>query len=180
MNANLIKTLSQQAQSQISADLSLQDSSSVVTEFERLLNAALEVVYLTPSPKNDEIAQRVGQSLIKKVSQVPPQTRLEFIQNELIEQEVRNLNMTAWKIAQQWIAKSPNRPALQAQAKTVYENTQQLYNLLDQMGTSWRDRYNRSLAEALSDCRYVLGLSQHSSLRLGRLLKILTRTIRNY
>jgi hypothetical protein len=173
MNESLFKSLIREASPKISTNLSSKDSSAVIVVFESYLRVVFEKIYLRSLPKIDEVALRIGQRVIKEVSEVAPEQRLEYIQRELLDREIGDLDRSAWDIAELSLQDFADLPALQAQAKTILENIVEKQKLLDEKGPEWRMRYARNLSEAALDCNFVLGDHSRSSLRLGRTIRFL-------
>jgi hypothetical protein len=92
---------------------------------------------------------------------------------EILHREIGRLDWDCRKIAERSIAHSPDMPALRVRAKENLEKVEGYYRLVEEKGPDWEREFGRQLSEARLDCKFVLGISQHSSLRLGRTIQIL-------
>jgi hypothetical protein len=173
MNEDLIQTILREAPSRILTGLSPEDATSVEAAFERLVRVAIGKADPTFFPNFEILTLGVGDDLIKAVAEVPPENRLAYIEQELLDREISDLDRSAWDIAELSLQDLPDLPALQAQAKTILDNILEKQQLLEEKGPEWQMRYARNLSEATLDCNFVLGDHSRSSLRLGRTIRFL-------
>jgi len=161
------------ASSQISEGLSSEEYSVVRDELARLINTSLEPTYKRMPPDLEETVLWSSQRIIGEVAKIPPEKRLEYIQLEILHREIGRLDWDCREIAEKSIADSPDMPALRVWAKENLEKVEGYYRLLEEKVPSWERKFGRNLSEARLDCEFVLGMTQHSSLRLGRTIQIL-------
>lgn len=175
MNKNIVENQVQMASNQISAGLSSEEYSTVCVELARLINTALEPEFKTtpPDPDLEKTVLFSSRRIIGEVVKIPPEQRLEYIQLEILHHKIGRLDWDCREIAEKSIAASPDIPALQAQAKENLEKIEGFYRLLEERVPSWERQFGRQLSEARLDCKFVLGVSRHSSMRLGRTIRIL-------
>jgi len=175
MIEDLIQRILQDAPARISFGLSPDDAVVAMSEFERLIRIAIGSRDTTTFPNFNEMALRIGARITQEVSEVPPEKRLEYIQQELLVREVGSLNWEAWNIAEKSLQEAPDLPALQAQARVILDKIIQIHCLLKEKGSEWERRFGRDLSEATLDCEFVLGDHSRSSLRLGRTIRFLQK-----
>lgn len=175
MNEQIFQKLRQEAAPFILADLHPKDAAAVAAAFERLLRIVLDKDRST-IPNADAMALSIGENLIKKTSEVPPEKRLEYIEQELLSREISSLDWQARRLGEQSLGDAPDLPALRVQARVVLDKLGQIRSRLKEKGSEWERRYSRTLSEASLDCRFVLGEDRHSSLRLGRDIEVLHET----
>ena len=173
MDNNIIENQIQMASSQISAGLSSEEYTIVRDELVRLINTALAPTYKRRPPDLEKTVLFASQRVIGEVVKIPPEQRLEYIQLEILSYEIGELDWDCREIAEKSIAASPDMPALRARAKENLEKVEEYYRLLEEKGPFWERQFGRQLSEAVLDCEFVLGISRHSSLRLGRTIQIL-------
>ncbi len=172
MNEQILQTLLQEAPSQILADLSPEEAAAVAAAFERWLRTVLEKDR-SFIPKADAMALSIGKTLIKKTSAIAPEKRLEYIEQQLLRDEISSLDLQARKLGEQSLLESPDLPALRIQARAVLDKLIQMRSRLKEKGPEWEQRYGRTMSEASLDCRFVLGEVPYSSLRLGRDIRLM-------
>lgn len=173
MNEEIIQKLIKEAKHKIIEKLSSRDAEVLVVTFEQYLRSTLEKTYRRDKPKVDEIALRIGRTIIKEVSELLPENRLEHCQRELLDQKIGDLDRSSWDIAEKYISDETIIPVLQSQASKNLEKIQEIYRFLEQKGVDWQNRYGRTLSEATLDCQFVLGNHSQSSLRLSKILRFL-------
>lgn len=173
MNEKLLDQLIQEGVSKILDGLPSEQYAEAKSGLSHLLRIDIEPTFKGSTPKVDEIAARIGRRVIDEIAKTPPEKRLEYIQLEILSNEIGNLDWDCREIAEKSIEASPDMPTLQGQAKKNLEKVEEYYRLLEEKGPFWEREFGRNLSEAHLDCRFVLGLTEHSSLRLGRTIQIL-------
>lgn len=173
-NKEIVQILLQEALPYILIDVRPEDSAAVTTMFERLLKTALDKDRsVVPDP--DAMGIRIGRRIIEKILGIAPEKRLEYIQQELFDSEISDLDRIARKIAERSVYTSQDLPALRTQAKVVLERIEELRSGFTQNKVDWKPRYGLTFSEIRLDCGFVLGKHHYSSMRLGRTIELLKR-----
>jgi hypothetical protein len=174
MNEQIIQTLLREALPQLLVNVPPEDVIVVAARFEHLLRLVLDVDHL-PFSLPEAATWDVGRDLIKETSEVSPEKRLEYIQLKLLDKEVSDLEERAQDLAEKSLNASADLPALQAEAKPIQKQIEELYREFKKSGMDWERRYGLALSEADLDCGFVLGEHHFSSMRLGRRIEALKK-----
>jgi hypothetical protein len=179
MNEQIIQTLLQKTSSRILEGVPPQESAAVAAAFERLLRLAMDrdrSYVQSYIPDLDAFTLSIGKNIVKEISEVPPEKRLEHIQRELLDREISSLDRRALKLAEQSLyASSADLSALRAKVQPIQQRIEELYREFKTSGMDWERRYGLTLSEASLDCGFVLGKHHYSSMRLGRSIESLIK-----
>jgi hypothetical protein len=172
-NEKMISTLLQEAQPFILNGLSKDKTNLLIVGFEHLIRNIFEDADRELFPDFEAMSLRIGRRIIKEVGETPTEKRLEYVQLEILNREIDRLDWDCRDIAEKSISNSPDMTDLKSQAKENLEKVEEYYHLLKEKGSFWEKKFGRTLSEARHDCEFVLGISEYSSLRLGRMIRIL-------
>ncbi len=177
MSKEILRTLLQEAASQILEGVSPRERFTVSAEFEYLLNMCV-IAKSTPisTPEEDELTLRAGRYLIAEVCKVPPVDRLKHLQRELLIEEISDLDASARRLAEDSLKASADLPVLQTQARAIRDQIHELRRVLKAKGTDWEQAFARMLSESSMDCLFVLGETPYSSMRLVRDIRFMQST----
>jgi hypothetical protein len=171
MNLELLRALEQEAHNPITAGLSGEESTQVEQLFTSVLRSLIEVIFLTPVQHKNAIAQRTGEDLIRRVASISPYDRVGYLIKEKIDQDIRRIDFAAFALAKRLLMNPNQRESLIPQAKKILSASDRCKEEIMNTWPQQNERYGRLFSEISLDCQYVLGGTDKTSLRLGRLLK---------
>lgn len=171
MDNSMILNQIRMASTSLSDGLSSDDFSILSRELEKLIQTVLKPTYKRMPPDLEETVLWTGQRIINEVSKISPGQRIEYINLEILSTEIGQLDWECKKTAEESLLGLPDMWTLKMRAKENLEKVQDYYELLKKKGPVFEKRFGRVLSEARNDCEFVLGVSENSSLRLGRVIK---------
>jgi hypothetical protein len=175
MDENLLIQLEEKAYPQIVADLQVENVKEVVEKFNELLRLTLDITLRVPSPEGMQVARKVGESLIEKIATLPVEQRLNYVEEQLLERQMGELDISSWNMVKKTLLKNYDQKVLKALAQELLEEAHRLQKILAGKPQSWRPRFGRTMSDILLDCQYVLGQTDKLSFRFGRVINSLKR-----